>query len=498
MCGIVGFMNWSNVVSQTPKKWFTAALFVDTLRGSDGTGIAILPELPFAVNTPAKDIGVYKKALAAPDFLQLNRVDSLMSDVARARFALGHNRAATQGDKTKDDNAHPFQIGDITMVHNGTLVTRNGLSTYDQVDSKSIAIQLSNTPPEKYGELCAKLDGAFTLIWHNASTNKVYFARNKERPLIMGSGNDGETLFFASEQWMVTQLLSRYSSDTLDIDEKNYYKTWAMPTNNVFEYDCDVAPTDIKEADAKTPFDDYEAPKHYTPPTRQLPATTGGKGSNSGVNYSGTVVNITANSNAPVKVGDYFYADKWNWLAQSQGAKRGTLSGVASDFPNIGFSVGNIMEKKYLKLLKEFEEYSDWISNGDKDLDDDYLREVLLEGVVTQVTELRNGKDFIVQLKPSSLRVDCLETPIADVIEGGDPEKKPDATWVNQVTTGAYKLPTGGFGSYKEWCNFVKDGCIYCKSAFIAHEHKEIMWFVSRGEYEPVCKSCQSTPHTLN
>ena len=501
MCGIVGFANWSSVTNQTTKKWFQSALFVDTLRGSDGTGIAVLPQAPFNQYSTQKGLGMYKKALAAPDFLQLHRVDKLMGEVAQARFALGHNRAATQGDKTKDDNAHPFQVGHITMVHNGTLVTRNGLQTADAVDSRAIAHELADdafVTAEDYATLMSKLDGAFTLIWYNANTNKIYFARNDQRPLVMGSGNNGDTLFFASEQWMITQLLARYSDNLLDIDEKNYYKTWSMKTNVVYEYDADIAPEQIAEGDAAIPFESY-VPKTVTYTTKTHSGSVTGSGKGTIVDGGTSLVLPFTPAGSPVKVGDHFYAEKWNYNPNAN-QKRGIISGVSSDFPNVGFSAGNISSRKAAKLEKDLKEWNDWLDNPENGLADDALREVLLCGTVTQVTMLKSKKDFIVQLKPSSLEVDCIETPVIDVLEGDETEKKSSPTWGDQVTQGAYRLPTGGYGSYQEWFGYIKDGCTYCKQAFIAREHEEIVWYSFQSgtisQFEPVCMDCAK--HALN
>lgn len=192
MCGLVGIAGLSIVQKDT--KVFEQMLIADVFRGKHSTGIASVFK------------GVceyYKRALTSPDFLQLEQADDLVS--VQAQAIIGHNRHATAG-KVNDTNAHPFQHGDITLVHNGTLSTQVGLPSHDKfdVDSENICYALSQLEPK---EVLEKLEGAYALVWHDAADNTLHFARNDERPLHLAIG--GGVLYWASEVKMLEWILNR-------------------------------------------------------------------------------------------------------------------------------------------------------------------------------------------------------------------------------------------------------------------------------------------------
>lgn len=172
---------------------------MDTLRGKDNTGVACIPK------NVKDDVIVYKKAMDGADFLGLKKVQSLLYDVDQYRCVIGHNRWGTMGGKS-DAAGHPFQYDHITLVHNGTMELWTGLdNTYD-VDSEAICKAIATTSSVK--KVLETLDGAFSLVWHNALDDTIHFARNKERPMCLAWSKDKRTMLFASESWMISELVS--------------------------------------------------------------------------------------------------------------------------------------------------------------------------------------------------------------------------------------------------------------------------------------------------
>lgn len=200
MCGIVGMGSLSGLTEWTSKeKWFTKALYVDTLRGFHSTGIFYVPYEN--MNEPPE---VYKKALPGYDFLDLTRPRSIIKHIDKYAFIVGHNRHATTG-TINTENAHPFQKGHITLVHNGTLTSRHGVPSVTEVEVDSEAI-CHAFATKGASETLPKLNGAYALVWYDSEKGTLNLARNKERPLFFAFSKNGDNILFASESWMVKEL----------------------------------------------------------------------------------------------------------------------------------------------------------------------------------------------------------------------------------------------------------------------------------------------------
>lgn len=192
MCGIVGMVNLAPMAvgELVLDKWMAQMLFLDQLRGIDSTGVCLVK---------GTDVHMLKKAMPAADFLQLRETGALLDKAGQSHYAIGHNRAKTRGGATLD-NAHPFQHGTITLVHNGTLKSHFNLLGNFTVDSEAIC---NNIAVEGAQRTLEKLNGAYTLVWHDSADNSINFARNEERPLHGALINKGTALLYASESWML-------------------------------------------------------------------------------------------------------------------------------------------------------------------------------------------------------------------------------------------------------------------------------------------------------
>lgn len=201
MCGIVGALTtqFNSVNSNPVNRFFGQALFADTLRGDDSTGMFLL-DLKGKMDKP----DTFKRALAAPDFLQLKRTGNLLRDSNDYRIMIGHNRAATKGG-VYNHTAHPFQIGNITMVHNGTIYNHRSLPGGQKFDVDSEAI-CNSINEQGIAETVKAMDGAFTLIYHDAEDDSINMVRNDDRPLAFGKVKGSDTILLSSEgnmlQWL--------------------------------------------------------------------------------------------------------------------------------------------------------------------------------------------------------------------------------------------------------------------------------------------------------
>lgn len=199
MCGIV--LAGGNLVS-TEAEIFNNLLYADVFRGVHATGV-------FAKRLD-DGIVMAKAAIPSYEFMKTQEYIDILTGkgtttIAPA-FIVGHNRHATKGASGDSKNAHPFQHGNITLVHNGTLIDTSLLPEHEKfiVDSENICYSINKIGA---AETIQRLDGAFTLVWHDASDDTVHIIRNEERPFHLAKV--GQDWFGASEEDMLMWILNR-------------------------------------------------------------------------------------------------------------------------------------------------------------------------------------------------------------------------------------------------------------------------------------------------
>lgn len=241
MCGIVGVIG--NNLKKKHENFMMQALLVDSLRGFHSTGIA---RIPWATNG---DVRIFKKALPAWDFLEMKTTAKLLSENMGASAYIGHNRHATRG-AINNANSHPFQIDHITMVHNGSLLRTNNLPDYKQfeVDSENIAHCLATIGVHETTKL---LDGAYALVWHDASDHTMHMVRNSQRPMHFATMEDEDVIIYGSEEGMLDWIASR-----CDLKISTFYEL-APHTHAIFHLNkkgTKVSDFDLEEVES------YKAP----------------------------------------------------------------------------------------------------------------------------------------------------------------------------------------------------------------------------------------------
>lgn len=202
MCGIVGFITTDEKKYIPARRTFMSqALFVDTLRGRDSTGVMAA--------TNEFDIQVVKGTCEGPKFIKTKEYAKV--DLT-GWAAVGHNRAATHGN-ISIENAHPFRCGKVTLVHNGTLsnMGRN-LPHFDsklKVDSAVIALNLAEEAPEDAAKLLSRLWGSYALVWFDGRDHSLNIARNNARPLHVGYTQCKALMYFMSDGLMLNMVTNR-------------------------------------------------------------------------------------------------------------------------------------------------------------------------------------------------------------------------------------------------------------------------------------------------
>jgi len=173
MCGIIGVIaKGKSGLFQTQINAFNQLLFLDQVRGTDGTGIFY--------NKKEGKIYSLKGPETASLFGERRGYEKAMKDcLSESTFIIGHNRAATKGKRVWKDT-HPFTEKHITLVHNGTLLSQKELNDKVSVDSHAICMHLAENG---YKETLETIDGAFALAWADSTARTLNFVRNIQRPL---------------------------------------------------------------------------------------------------------------------------------------------------------------------------------------------------------------------------------------------------------------------------------------------------------------------------
>ena len=283
MCGIVGYITLTNETRVLSKeKFFKEALFADTLRGKDSTGIMQL--------TDDFRWSWVKHCISGDKFV---KEKSFLAREVKAWCAVGHNRAATSG-SIITDNAHPFMHEDIILVHNGTLRTTHNLPHVNhklKVDSDLLTFNISQVEPHKAYEILGKIQGAYALVWFDTRDETVNFARNDERPMHFGVSSTDDMLMFASDGHLLNFCSQRLLDTSCQITN-----IWQIGTGQQLKFKKGSL---IPEVIKVTPFT-WPTPVYVTP--------TGGHGPGG-------------------------YAEDWGHFGTDQSWHRGREPGHIHDIP---------------------------------------------------------------------------------------------------------------------------------------------------------------------
>lgn len=226
MCGLVGMIG---TLERKHTDLMPDLLMVCQLRGRDSTGV---------IRVDHNDNSDWLKQVGTPDFLTNDPVYRQRIGNGLSKALIGHCRHKTVGDANRD-NAHPFQHGHITGVHNGTLrqwKTNKDAQGFD-VDSDWLFYDLSQNGEE---ETFSKLshDSAYCCIWHNEENDTINFLRNNKRPLWFTWSDDKKIMFWASEIWMLG-VISREKNIKLWEGDKDGNKFFALPVDTLWSFNVD-------------------------------------------------------------------------------------------------------------------------------------------------------------------------------------------------------------------------------------------------------------------
>ncbi len=250
MCGIVGYLGKRRV-----SEVLTGGLTTLEYRGYDSAGVAL---------SDGNTLQIVKKVGRVKELEE--KLSSM--ELIDATYGIAHTRWATNGG-VMDENAHPHNVGRVTLVHNGIIENANALKEslskeYDfqsETDTEVIAALIdkelkAKDPVIAIRDAVKQLTGSFALvIMIDGESNKLYATR-KDSPFIIGIGKD--EVVMASDIPAILDYTNKYMLlDTYEVaeltahDVKIYAEDGAIVSKEVKET------TYLKEEAGKNGYPHY-------------------------------------------------------------------------------------------------------------------------------------------------------------------------------------------------------------------------------------------------
>ena len=233
MCGIIGYIGNKNKSIDI----LLTGLKNLEYRGYDSAGIALKDDNKIEI-VKAKG--------------KIKNLEDISKGKKQTNLGIGHTRWATHGEATKI-NAHPHQVGKITIVHNGIIenyeqikekLLKEGYNFKSDTDTE-IACALidkiykkTNNKLETLKQVAKELRGsyAFGILFND--DNKLY-AMRKDSPLIIGLGEDEN--FIASDVPAILEFTNKYI-----LLDKNEYAILDKKEIEIYNDDLNKIEKEIK------------------------------------------------------------------------------------------------------------------------------------------------------------------------------------------------------------------------------------------------------------
>lgn len=201
MCGIIGYIG-----KKQPVNFLLEGLKKLEYRGYDSSGIAIKEN---------ENIQIIRSIGRIKDLENKTKNTKLLN----GNIGIAHTRWATHGEPT-EENAHPHQVGNVTLVHNGIIenaeelrekLITDGVKFKSETDTE-VACAVINKYYEKdpiaaIKKALKELKGSYAFGIIFKDSDKLYAVR-KDSPLIIGIGE--EENYIASDIAAIINYTNKY------------------------------------------------------------------------------------------------------------------------------------------------------------------------------------------------------------------------------------------------------------------------------------------------
>jgi glutamine---fructose-6-phosphate transaminase (isomerizing) len=262
MCGIIGYVGNRHMAVDVLIDGLTALEY----RGYDSSGIAFVQDNKLKiVKTSGKIVNL------------IDKVKDLNID--NTSIGIGHTRWATHG-IPNDINAHPHQVGKVTLVHNGIIenyellkkeLLTKGYCFKSETDTEIVCALIDDILKENKDKisvlntLSTRVRGSYALGIIFDDELDIIYAMRKDSPLIIAIGDDEN--FIASDVPAILKYTNKYilletdeyariSSDEIEIYDNN---------NHIINKKIEVATWTIDQA-TKNGYDHFMLKEIYEQP----------------------------------------------------------------------------------------------------------------------------------------------------------------------------------------------------------------------------------------
>ena len=201
MCGIIGYIG-----KKQPVNFLLEGLKKLEYRGYDSSGIAIKEN---------ENIQIIRSIGRIKDLENKTKNTKLLN----GNIGIAHTRWATHGEPT-EENAHPHQVGNVTLVHNGIIenaeevrenLITDGVKFKSETDTE-VACAVINKyykkdPIAAITKALKELKGSYAFGIIFKDNDKLYAVR-KDSPLIIGIGEDEN--YIASDIAAIINYTNKY------------------------------------------------------------------------------------------------------------------------------------------------------------------------------------------------------------------------------------------------------------------------------------------------